>query len=144
MKLFLRKISALTILVVASVAILGIVCPMKEVANMSSDHSGCVHSSTILSSTNNQAMSDCMNGKLSFLSSFLVSLPENAMFLFTVLLVSIFSVGISQILIIQSDSCTLVSRWKMLYLSYFAYTIVLIRRSIFSWLIRTEHPVSIA
>jgi hypothetical protein len=116
---------------------------MGEMATTAtSEHSACMHSTTFLSQEGDQAMVDCMSGKLSFLSGFLVSMPENLLLFFVVVVAFIFLATAQSVL--KNTFSILYSRWRVLYLDYFAVAILLLRRSLLGWLIRTEHPVLVA
>ena len=142
MKSFKQKISFFTALSVISVVFLGIICPMKHVSSAVQNHESCFHEELILTGENNSAMTDCMNGKLTFLGNFLVSMPENLISLVVVAIV--LAILYSVFPQIYWNIKSLLSRWKILYLNYLSGAKILKNRSFLGWLISVEHPVLIA
>jgi hypothetical protein len=108
-----------------------------------SEHSACTHSTTFLSQEGDQSMVDCMSGKLSFLSGFLVSMPENIFLIFVAAVVSLIFLN-NSLSVLKNTFSIMYSRWRVLYLDYFAVAIFLLRKSLIGWLIRVEHPVLVA
>lgn len=137
-----RQISVITIIAVSAVMFLGIICPMTEVGMVGVAHTDCSHVGTVLSSGENQ-MADCMNGKLGFLGSFLVSMPENILSLIALALVLVFVLKLRAIKDVYTSLLHRV-RWRSLYLEYQNIVRVSFLRTFYYWLNVVTRPALVA
>ena len=121
---------------------LGIICPMGMVSVTEKAHDGCT-GEQVFGFSNPSQMGDCMNGKLSFLGNFLVSMPESLMFLVMLAFVLAF---VFQFRLLREALVELVprSRWRSLYLEYFSEIRVKFLKSFFFWLALVSRPALVA
>ena len=143
MKRLRQKISIITVLAVTAVMFLGLICPMGGMMATTGSHENCSHDGQYLTMSSQNQMGDCMSGKLNFLGSLLVSMPESTLFLAALAFILAF---ILQLRIAREFYFSLVyrARWRSLYLEYQDKVKTKFLKTYFYWLSVVSRPVLVA
>ncbi|MFA6105327.1 MAG: hypothetical protein WC725_01860 [Patescibacteria group bacterium] len=101
---------------------------------------GCSHEQSLSVTSQNQ-MGDCMSGKLGFLGSFLVSMPES---LFSLIVLAFVLAFVVQSRLVKEifSALKIKVRWRYLYSVYLNEIRIKFLKTTFFWLTTVSRPVS--